>query len=243
MKKPTLKYAYVIASSKEAKYRIQNVRVLKSIIPNLIEQPAIYPNETRVPFINKLKEKSKKRTGKSLNEGEIGILLANRAIWKKIVALHPQEDEYFLIMESDSLVNDHNLLLNQFFKFVNGYDLFFFGGWYGNIRLKRSTRKNFNETYSIGVPVYKTMCCCYGYAVNIKAVKELLHHTKQIGHPVDEFKKYLPEGLIKIGAIEPELISEKPGFTTIGHPTYDYFPMNLKMFLVHIRNKIWAYLS
>lgn len=234
-----LKNIFIIASPNEDEQRCNNVAQISTQLPNVRVQPAIFPTEVRVPFLQNLQDLSEKRTGHRLNVGEIGVLLSNRAIWKQIVAEH--EDGYFLILESDSYIKDIDFLSKNF-SIVKNYDLFFWGGWYGKILLKRSTVRKIGE-HRFGDAVFKTVCSCYGYSINVKAAKELLKHTSKIGFPVDEFKRYLPEDHLRMGAVLPEVIRELPSISTIGHPSYDTFSFKTKMMFINLRNHLKALCS
>lgn len=234
-----LKNIYIIASPLEDEQRRNNVEYIKSQLPNIKVQPAIFPHKQHVPFLNKLQDLSKKRTGTRMNAGEIGVLLSNRAIWRDIAS--NQDEGYFLILESDSNIKDIRFLLEKT-SFIKDYDMFFFGGWYGKILLKRST-VSIEGSYKYGEAIFKTVCSCYGYALNVKAAKELLKFTGSVAHPVDEFKRYLPEGHLRMGAILPELITELPSKSSIGHPDLEKFSFKTKMLFVNIRNHLKAYFS
>lgn len=232
-------HIFIIASANEDEQRRNNVAYLKDLLPNVIIHPAIFPSEKHIPFLNPLQILSEKRTGHRLNEGEIGVLLSNRAIWRKIVEEH--EEGHFLILESDSCINTISVLLNND-RILENYDLFFWGGWYGNILLKRSTIKQIGD-HSYGDAIFKTVCSCYGYSINKKAAKELLKYTGRIAFAVDEFKRYLPEDHLRIGAILPEVISELPSTSSIGHPSYDTILFKIKMLFVNMRNHLKAFYS
>lgn len=232
-----LKKIYVIASPLEDDQRRANVERLNAQLPNLIVQPAIFPSIVHVPFLEKMQDLSEKRTGLRMNPGEIGVLLANRAIWRTIAK---ETEGWFLILESDSTIPDPSVLASM--TLLNEYDIFFFGGWYGKILLKRSTVKKHGD-HRVGEAVFKTISGCYGYAINVKAAKALLTYTKTIAHPVDEFKRYLPEDLLRIGAILPEVICELPSTSSIGHPDYENIRFKTKMILVNLRNQLKAFFS
>lgn len=243
MLKSPFRYTFIISSPHEPEDRLSNVELLQQQIPRTILQPAIFPNQQKVPFLEKLRKKSGERTGVTLNAGEIGVLLANRCIWRQIVHLKPNEEDIFLILESDSKINNYHVFREKAGLMMKGYDLFFFGGWTGRMMLKRSTIQVFDPPFKVGDPYIKTVCSGYGYAINLRAAKTLLQYTKKIAYPVDEFKKYLPANRLKIGGVVPELVSEQPGTTTIGHPNYKSFLFQSKMFLVHLRNSIVSYFS
>lgn len=232
--------AYVITAEHEH-YRKANVQILQEQLPSLKCIDAIYPTRVKVPFIEKIRNTTYLRTGNKLNYGEIGILLSSRRVWQDIVKRNEADDEFFLILESDSVINDIAILQENFYKLTNAYDLFFFGGWLGNIKLLKSKKQVLNETYCYGEPYIKTICSGYGYAINKKTARYLLKATNKVGYPADEFKKYIDPSKIKIGAVIPEIISQSEGVTTIGHndigPVFEFFLRKL----LNIRNTIICY--
>ncbi|MCG9900375.1 MAG: glycosyltransferase family 25 protein [Hydrotalea sp.] len=243
MSQHKFKKVFIIASPNEPEDRKKNVAALLELIPEATIQPAIYPSITKVPFLERLKDLSAARTGTRLNNGEIGILLTNRSIWRSILQMEGNSTDKFLILESDSTINNLPFFLDKGKEITDGYDMFFLGAWSGNMKLKRSTIQTVSLPFKIGVPYMKSVCCGYGYVVNTHAASQLLQFTKKIGHPVDEFKKYLPKNIFRIGGIMPELISELPYSTTIGHPNYGNPLFRAKMFLVHLRNSLVSYFS
>ena len=106
--------------------RQKNVELLKLQLPYLKVVEAIYPLREKVPFLDKLMLMSGQRTGKSLNHGEIGVLLSNRKIWRSIASSSNADDDTFLILESDSVINDLTILTSNFHNLSRQYDLFFF---------------------------------------------------------------------------------------------------------------------
>jgi GR25 family glycosyltransferase involved in LPS biosynthesis len=58
----------------------------------------------------------------------------------------------------------------------------------------------------MGTPFIKTIYCTYGYSVNQKAARFLLKRTKQFSYPVDQYKRFMKQEELKIGAVVPELI-------------------------------------
>lgn len=221
--------------------RQKNVELLKLQLPYLKVVEAIYPLREKVPFLDKLMLMSGQRTGKALNHGEIGVLLSNRKIWRSIASSSNADDDTFLILESDSVINDVTILTSNFHNLSRQYDLFFFGGWFGHIKLLNSTKRKVTDIFTVGEPYIKTICCGYGYALNKKTAKYLLKITSKIGYPVDEFKRYIEPGKIKIGAIVPELISQGEGVTTIGHDTLPSFLHATWMFILDIRNSLISF--
>ena len=229
--------AFVITATHEIS-RLPNIEFLKKQLPSLQIIEAIYPSRQKIPFLKKLIAVSGTRTGKCLNHGEIGVLLSNRKIWRQIVASSNADNNFFLILESDSVINDIAVLESHFHSLTSEYDLFFFGGWLGHIKLLRSTKMKVNNTFSVGEPYIKTICSGYGYALNKKTAKYLLQQTNKIAYPADEFKKYIEPGKLNIGAVVPELISQGDGTTTIGHNGLPSFFEMLWLFILDIRNSI-----
>jgi len=242
MEQASIIRGFVISSARE-QARAKHVEKLKEQLPGLLSMEAVYPKYEKVPFLKKMQILSLKRTGTSLNEGEIGVLLSNRKIWRAILKLAKDDTEHFLILESDSCINDHAFLCSQGKKITTAYDLFFFGAWMGHMKLKRSTKTRIADRFQIGEPYVKTICSCYGYSVNRKAAKHLLQQTAKIHFPVDEFKKYITPGYLRIGGIKPELISEIPGSSTIGHNNLHPVLHSLKQQMLDIRNSIICYFS
>ncbi|MCW3108417.1 MAG: hypothetical protein JWQ09_2923 [Segetibacter sp.] len=232
--------AFVITSSREVS-RIENIRKLQAQVPGLRLVEAIYPKYQKVPFLTKLIQKSKERGGKALNPGEIGIILSNRMIWQEVVRIAASDDEHFLLMESDSCINDVETLHKYAASLTADYDLFFFGAWLGHMQLTRSSRKRVAGIYNVGEPFIQTVCSGYGYSVNRKAARYLLQCTGKIAYPVDEFKKYMAPGVLRIGGIVPELISHQTGESTIGHGGMLPLLERIWLFLLDVRNGIICY--
>jgi GR25 family glycosyltransferase involved in LPS biosynthesis len=226
---------FIITASHE-KNRLANVQQLQLQLPDIQLIEAIYPSKQKVPFLHQLVNKSKERTGRSLNFGEIGVLLSNRKIWHTISKTDVPDNTPFLILESDSVLNDPDVLKNNFHLLTAQYDLFFWGGWLGHIQLLRSTRIKINSKFNYGTPFIKTICSGYGYSINKKTAKYLLQQTKEIAYPVDEFKKYIDPNRLKIGAVVPELIAQGDGVSTIGHNGLSPVKEKIWFLLLDIRN-------
>lgn len=231
---------FLIASPHE-RDRLAWVESTCKELPGIQVMPAIYPSKTHIPFFTQLQEKTKQRTGYALQAGEIGVLLSNREIWRQIVQSPASEQEAFLILESDSELKNPTLLKKYFHQLTAQYDLFFFGSWLGNTKLFRSSRKPLEQGFVYGTPFIKTISGGYGYALNKKAARHLLETTNQIAHPVDEFKRYITPGYLKIGAVVPELISVYPGYSTIGERPHAPAKEKFKMLLLNIRNSIISF--
>lgn len=197
---------YILYSKKELD-RLENINLLKENIKGIEEVEAIFPKYINVPFLDKLISKSKERTGKALNANEIGCLLGHRKIWQALLKREAVENEHFLIMESDSIINDYSILENTFSKYTKNYDLFFWGAWNGNVSIKRSTILYKENNKIIGEPIIGSVYCTYGYSINKKGAKYLLRQTRKIARPVDAFRFLVDPNTIKVGAISKELIS------------------------------------
>ena len=197
---------YILYSKKEID-RLENINLLKENIKDIVEVDAVFPKYVNVPFLDKLIHKSKERTGKALNANEIGCLLGHRKIWKALLKREARENEHFLIMESDSIINDYTILENTFSKYTSNYDLFFWGAWNGNVSIKRSTILYKEKNKIIGEPIIGSVYCTYGYSINKKGASYLLKQTRKIAWPVDTFRFLVDPNTIKVGAISKELIS------------------------------------
>ena len=197
---------YILYSKKELD-RLENINLLKENIKGIEEVEAIFPKYINVPFLDKLISKSKERTGKALNANEIGCLLGHRKIWQALLKREAVENEHFLIMESDSIINDYRILESTFSKYSKNYDLFFWGAWNGNVSIKRSTILYKENNKIIGEPIIGSVYCTYGYSINKKGAKYLLRQTRKIARPVDAFRFLVDPNTIKVGAISKELIS------------------------------------
>lgn len=199
-------HAFMLYSQREQD-RLPQVSLIQDAIENLEMIEAVYPKYTHVPFLDKMIALSKQRTGKALLTNEIGVLLGHRIIWKRILKEAKSEEEHFMIFESDSKINDVQLLKTNFHQYTNPYDLFFWGAWDGHARLKKSTIQFQQGVFKIGEPLIKSVYCTYGYSLNKKAAALLLKSTNKIAYPVDIFKKYIPQGSLRIGAARPEIVS------------------------------------
>jgi GR25 family glycosyltransferase involved in LPS biosynthesis len=198
-----------------------------------------------VPFLQQLIKQSKIRSGKALSLSEIGCLLGHRKIWQDIVKIPVDDSKHFLVLESDSKLNDLNELESNFREFTNFYDLFFWGAWEGNARIKKSTILYEKNNRVVGEPLIKSVYCTYGYSINKKAAKYLLSKTSKISYPVDMFKHFINPKEIKIGAIRKELISTWGDLKS--YIRTNNLVANIKRFLIvsifDCRNRIQAYFS
>ena len=199
-------HAFMLYSKRE-QARLPQVSLIQDAIENTELIEAVYPKFTNVPFLDKMIALSKQRTGKALLTNEIGVLLGHRIIWKRILKVAKSEEEHFMIFESDSKINDVQLLKSKFHQYTSHYDLFFWGAWDGHARLKKSTIQFQYDVFNIGEPLIKSVYCTYGYSLNKKAAALLLKSTNKVAYPVDIFKKYIPHGSLRLGAARPEIVS------------------------------------
>ncbi len=197
---------YIITASHESE-RQENVASLRKLLPSLSIVSAIYPSQTRIPFLASIKTISKIRTNATLLEGEIGCLLSHRKVWQQIVKERAPNDAMYLVLESDSQINSLEIIQHNFDQLSKQFDLIFWGAWEGNMKLFRSSQKQIGSGFKSGIPFIKTVYCTYGYSLNAKAANLLLKRTKKFSYPVDQFKYFNLEESIKIGGVSPELIT------------------------------------
>ncbi len=196
---------YLIYSKSELS-RQSNIERLQLLLPELELVEAFYPNKQKTPFLKKAMAVSLQRTGAALLAGEIGCLLSHRAIWRKIAASDIDAATHCLVLESDSRLNNPDLLVNFDKGLITPYDLFFWGAWDGHMQIFKNGRMSINE-YQIGTPFLKSIYCTYGYSLNKQTAKFLLKRTGKFNYPVDQYKRFMQQNDLKIGGIVPELIS------------------------------------
>lgn len=232
--------SFLITSESETA-RKANIDLLLKQLPETQIVEAVYPNRIHIPFLNKIKTVSKQRTGHELVNGEVGCLLSHRKAWRKIVTENIS-DEFYLILESDSVINDLTKLLNIVENIVPVYSskafIFFFGAWLGHIKLCRSTTKALNEKYTIGEPFIKTVYCSYGYGLNLQAAQYLLQQTNKVAYPVDQFKRFVNPTSINILGVKPEIISANELGSYINQSSIQIWQRKLFMHLLDIKNNI-----
>lgn len=216
--------------------RTNHVNNILQKYPNIQRIEAIYPAKQKIPFLHQIIECSLERTGKSLTPGEIGVLMTNRLIWRKILQEPVAADYPFLILESDSLIKEPELLQNNFYPLASHYDLFYFGGWLGHIQLFRSTRKKWTDNSWVGEPFINSLSSGYGYCVNKKAAALMLKRTARVAYAFDEVRRYLKQDELKLGAVVPEWICEKPGDSLIGKRPANWLHLKTWMAILYIRN-------
>ncbi len=218
--------------------RVENMRKIQSLLPHIKINEAIYPTRNKVPFMRQLLDLSHQRTGYRLNEGELGCLLSHRRVWYNIVQTKAEQDELFLVCESDSSILNIELMKQQYNTIAKQFDIFFWGAWEGHMKLYRSTKKKLSVSWTIGTPFLKTVYCTYGYSLNKKGAAYLLKQTVKISHPVDQFKYFIKEGDIRIGGIVPELISTIGKKTSYIRPKRNFLKEFFILIVLDIRNTI-----
>lgn len=187
--------------------RIGQVQNLTSQLPLLAKVEAIYPAHQKIPFLQQLLKRSFERTGHALSNGELGCLLSHRKVWQMIVAKNNDPEQTYLVLESDSSIVSLDLLTHQFESMSKEFDLFFWGAWEGHMKLCRSTVHKNKDGFVYGKPLLKSVYCTYGYSLNKRAAQLLLKRTKKIAYPVDQFKKMIIEDELRMGGVNPEVIS------------------------------------
>ena len=232
-----------LLTSKDEIERHEHISSLKTLIPDLVSIEAIYPSKTPIPFYDQIKLISKERTGSTLSDGALGCLLSHRVIWRRF--LNQKEQDYCLILESDSKIDNLDIIQNQQASISSKYDLFFWGAWDGHARIHRSTTQFKEGKYNIGAPLIKSVYCTYGYSLNKKAAAYLLKATSKISYPVDIYKKYIQPGALAIGAARPEIIGA--WYNTPSSIQEQSTGIKIKIFLIvqifDLRNRIHAYFS
>ena len=153
---------YILYSPIE-KDRTARVDAMRHQFKNFTISESIYPSLTRIPFLDAIIKKSKERTGKALMATEVACLLGHRRILRQIVKAATNNEEHFLVLESDSKILNFELLKNNFEPISKQYDFFFWGAWEGNAKIKRSKVQKIEGGYTIGEPLLNTIYCTYGY--------------------------------------------------------------------------------
>jgi GR25 family glycosyltransferase involved in LPS biosynthesis len=198
---------YLISSAHEST-RQSNIEAIHKNCPFPVQDvEAIYPAHGRVPFMDKLLKLSKDRTGHALLLGELGCLLSHRKAWKKALQELENEKDHVLIMESDSKLLDAAAINDYCDKAMQSYDLFFWGAWEGHMKFFKSKKERISASYTMGEPFIRTVYCTYGYSLNKKAARLLLDRTSKIGFPVDQFKYFFSQEVLRLGGILPEVIT------------------------------------
>jgi len=240
-------HAYLLCSKQE-QGREGHINLLKQQLAGITYVEAIFPKFQKVPFLEQLVVVSKSRTGKALNPGEIGCLLGHRKIWHLIAKHTVTPNQHFLVLESDSKIINIDDFIKAFIEIKNAknshnYDLFFWGAWNGNTRIKKSTASTILNKFTIGTPLIKSVYGTYGYSITPNGAKILLKQTAKISYPVDYFKHHLINADIQIGAIRPAMIDTWK--TTPSNIVVENNWVNIKRWIIirvfDFRNMIIAY--
>jgi GR25 family glycosyltransferase involved in LPS biosynthesis len=233
--------AYIIYGQNEDTRQAQ-VDLIKQALPNVVLVDPIFPSKQKVPFIKDLIQNAFNRSGYQLMPSEVGVFMSHRNIWKKIVQ-EGRQDQHFLVLESDSKINDIQLIEQTMSTVEAGYDLFFWGAWNNHVSIKRSTSVSVHKNFMIGSPLIRSIYGAYGYSLNVKAAKHLLAQSKKINYPVDLYKHYVDQDEIKIGAIKPELIStwQTTDSTIRKERSIDMLKRIIIIKIFSFRNQILAY--
>jgi GR25 family glycosyltransferase involved in LPS biosynthesis len=226
------------------------VEALRNEFKYFTVSESIYPSNTRIPFLKAIIEKSKERTGQALMATEVACLLGHRRILRQIIKAANNNEEHFLILESDSKILDISLLQAYFEPISKQYDLFFWGAWEGNAKIKRSKSKIIqgdHNKYRIGEPLLNTIYCAYGYSINKPTALYLLKQTSKVSTPFDIFKQFIDPERIKIGTITHEIITTTDKDAKGSYIRKTNFILYLKrallMVILNFRNNIRAYFS
>jgi GR25 family glycosyltransferase involved in LPS biosynthesis len=228
-----------LLTSKDEIERHEHIASLKTLIPDLVSIEAIYPSKTPIPFYDQIKLISKERTGSTLSDGALGCLLSHRVIWRKF--LKQESHEFCLILESDSKIEDLNIIESKYEMLHSQYDLFFWGAFDNRMKLLRSSKVNLNNQYQIGSPLINSLYCTYGYSINKTAALYLLENTKKFNFPVDYWKLRLNNTKLSIGGILPNLITTVSTFqSTISHSNQNIFAIFFD-WIIDLKNNIISF--
>jgi len=234
--------AFIIYGQNEHARQAQ-VNLMQEVLPNSVLVDPIFPARQKVPFIKDLIQNAYKRSGYKLLPSEVGVFMSHRSIWKKIVEQNNDPSQHFLVLESDSKINDMHQIEQTMQKVHTEYDLFFWGAWNNHVSIKKSTAESIDNNFKIGVPLIRSVYGAYGYSLNIKAAKHLLAQSSKINYPVDLYKHYVDQAAIKIGAIQPELIStwQTTDSTIRKEANIDRLKRIIIIKIFSLRNQILAY--
>jgi len=237
---------YILYSPLE-KDRTARVEAMRQLFKKFTISESIYPSNTHIPFLKDIIEKSKERTGKALMATEVACLLGHRRILKQIVKEATNNEEHFLVLESDSKILDFSLLETYFEPISKQFDIFFWGAWEGNAKIKRSNAQVLDSNYTIGEPLLHTIYCAYGYSINKPTAQYLLKQTSKISTPFDIFKQFIDPQKIKAGTITKEVITTSDIGNQGSYIRKTNRKDNLKrafyLLILNIKNSIQAYFS
>ncbi len=231
--------AYLISSIHETD-RIKNIDLLKKQLNEIIHIEAVYPKNIHVPFLDKILIAAKNRTNRVLKNSELGLLLSHRAAWESLLK---NSADSGLVLESDSMLINKDILQEYFTLMHQKYDLFFWGAFDGRIKIYNRDRLFIQENYYIGTPVINSLFCSYGYSINKKAANYLLLQTNHVNYPIDFWKYRLKNSNLKIGGVFPEIISTAPQYkSTIQTNEFNIYNFKFINFLIDLKNTILSYL-
>ncbi len=228
-----------LVSSKDELERIKHIEDLQNLFPGVVSIEAIYPKKTRIPFYSQIKTISKTRTRATLTDGALGCLLSHRVIWRRF--LNQKEQDYCLILESDSKIDNLDIIQNQQASISTQYDLFFWGAFDNRMKLLQSTKMHIEDHYQIGTPLVNSLYCTYGYSINKNAAAFLLESTKKFNYPVDYWKLRLKNSSLSVGGILPNVITTVSSFkSTISHPNQGFFVLIFDK-MINLKNSIISF--
>jgi GR25 family glycosyltransferase involved in LPS biosynthesis len=228
-----------LVSSKDELERIEHIEDLKTLFPDLVSIDAIYPKNTRIPFYSQIKSISKARTGSALSDGALGCLLSHRIIWRRF--LNQKDQEFCLILESDSQIDNLTIIKSHQASIKAQYDLFFWGAFDNRMKLLQSTKNLLCDQYQIGTPLVNSLYCTYGYSINRNAATYLLESTCKFDYPVDYWKLRLKDSSLKVGGILPNIISTVTSFkSTISHSNQNLFVLIFDT-IINFKNSIISF--
>jgi len=234
---------YILYSPLE-KDRTARVETMRQQFKQFTISESIYPSNTHIPFLKAIIEKSKERTGQALMATEVACLLCHRKILRQIIKAATNNEEHFLVLESDSKILNFELLINYFEAISKQYDIFFWGSWEGNTKVKRSKSQKIEDIYTIGEPLLHTIYCAYGYSLNKPTAQYLLKQTSKISTPFDIFKQFVEPSKIRLGAITKEVITTWDEGSYIRKNKFkDHLKRATLLFILNIRNSLQAYFS
>jgi GR25 family glycosyltransferase involved in LPS biosynthesis len=234
---------YILYSPLE-KDRTARVEAMRQQFKQFTISESIYPSNTHIPFLKAIIEKSKERTGQALMATEVACLLGHRRILRQIVKAATNNEEHFLVLESDSKILDFSLLKTYFEPISKQYDFFFWGAWEGNAKIKRSKGQVIEGKYIIGEPLINTIYCTYGYSLNKPTAQYLLKQSAKISTPFDIFKQFVDPSKIRIGTITKEIITTWDEGSYIRNDKFwKRSKKSVYIFFLNIKNSIQAYFS
>lgn len=228
-----------LVSSKDEVERIEHIEALRTLFPDVVTIEAIYPSKTPIPFYSQIKSISKSRTGAALSDGALGCLLSHRLIWRCF--LNQKDQDFCLILESDSKIDNLNIIQTQQVSISAKYDLFFWGAFDNRMKLLQSTKMRLTDQYQIGSPLIHSLYCTYGYSINKKCAKFLLESTKNFNYPVDYWKLRLKNSSLRVGGILPNIITTVTSFnSTISYSNQNIFTILFDT-IINLKNSIISF--